>query len=136
MILMSSQRWICSRTAVYNLNYHIIWCSKYRRRVLKNQIRQRLIILLQEKAKEINVKIESMEIMEDYVHLFVTADPTSCPHWIIQQFKGYTSRKLRKEFKELTTRLPTLWTRSYYIESVGHISDDTIKKYIEDQKGR
>ncbi len=125
---MSKERWKCSSIAVYNLGYHIIWCSKYRRRVLKNQIRQRLNILLQEKAKEIHVTIESMEIMEDHVHLFVKSDPTACPQWIIQQLKGYTSRKLRKEFRELTTRLPTLWTRSYYIESVGHISEDTIKK--------
>ena len=131
-----SERWKCSSTAVYNLGYHIIWCPKYRRKVLKNQVKQRLRQLLQEKADEINVTIESMEIMQDHVHLFVKADPTACPHWIIQQFKGYTSRKLREEFKELRTRLPTLWTRSYYIESVGHISEDTIKKYIEEQKGR
>ncbi len=133
---MSKERWKCSSTAVYNLGYHIIWCPKYRRKVLKNQIKHRLNQLLQEKAKEINVTIESMEIMPDHVHLFVKADPTACPHWIIQQFKGYSSKKLREEFKELRTRLPTLWTRSYYIESVGHISEDTVKKYIEEQKGR
>lgn len=133
---MSKERWKCSSTTVYNLGYHIIWCPKYRRKVFKNQIKERLNQLLQEKAKEINVTIESIEIMPDCVHIFVKADPTACPHWIIQQFKGYTSRRLRKEFKELKTRLPTLWTRSYYIESVGHISEDTIKKYIEEQKGR
>lgn len=131
-----SERWKCSSTAVYNLGYHIIWCPKYRRKVLKNQIKQRLTQLLQEKANQINVTIESIEVMPDHVHLFVKAGPTACPHWIIQQFKGYTSRKLREEFKELRTRLPTLWTRSYYIESVGHISENTVKKYIEEQKGR
>lgn len=133
---MSSERWKCSKTAVHNLAYHIIWCPKYRRNVLQNKIEQRLRNLLYEKAYEIDVIIETMEIMPDHVHLFVKAPPTACPHWIIQQLKGYTSRKLRKEFKELKTRLPSLWTRSYYIESVGNISEGTIRKYIEEQKGR
>ena len=75
-----------------------------------------------------------MEIMNDHVHLFLKAKPTASPHWIVQQLKGYTSRILRKEFSSIKTRLPSLWTRSYYIESVGHISEKTIKKYIEDQK--
>ena len=77
-----------------------------------------------------------MEIMPDHVHIFVKANPVASPHWIVQQFKGYSSNILRKEFPELKSKLPTLWTRSYYCESVGHISEDTIKKYIEDQKGK
>ena len=68
--------------------------------------------------------------------LCVEEDPTSAPHWIVQQFKGYTSRMLRKQFPELKSRLPTLWTRSYYCESVGHISETTIKRYIEDKKNK
>jgi putative transposase len=93
-----------------------------------------LEILLKEKADEIGVIIETMEIMPDHLHLFVKAKPTASPHWIVQQLKGYTSRTLRQEFEPLRTRLPSLWTRSYYVESCGHISEDVVKKYIEDQK--
>ena len=82
------------------------------------------------------VEIEKMEILPDHIHLFVKGDPTSAPHWIVQQFKGYTSRMLRQKFSFLRTRLPTLWTRSYYCESVGHISEATVRRYIEEQKGK
>jgi len=66
----------------------------------------------------------------------VKTDPRNSPYFIVQQFKGYTSRMLRKEFPFLKGRLPSLWTRSYYCESIGHISEETIRKYIEDQKGK
>ena len=88
------------------------------------------------KAKEIDIGIENMEVMPDHVHLFVKADPTASPHWIVQQLKGFSSHKLRDEFPSLKSRLPSLWTRSYYCESVGHISERTIKKYIEEQLGK
>jgi putative transposase len=78
--------------------------------------------------------VEQMEVMPDHVHLFIKAKPTDSPHYIVQQFKGYTSLKLRQEFPWLKSRLPTLWTRSYYCESVGHMSEEVIKRYIEDQK--
>ena len=77
-----------------------------------------------------------MEIMPDHVHLFIKSTPIHAPHFIVGQLKGYTSRILRLEFQSLKSKLPTLWTRSYYIESVGHISEATIKKYIEDQKNK
>lgn len=131
---MSTERWSHATTCVYNLGYHIIWCPKYRRKVLQPLVSDRLKTLLEEKSAEIDVIIEIMEIMPDHVHLFVKAKPTASPHWIIQQLKGYTSRLLRQEFLILRTRLPTLWTRSYYIESCGHISEDVVKRYIEDQK--
>lgn len=99
-------------------------------------VEKRLKELLHEKAEEIDITIEKMEIMPDHVHLFVKTPPTVAPHWMVQQLKGYSSRILRQEFRELKSRLPTLWTRSYYCESVGHISEETIKKYIEDQKRR
>ena len=112
----------------------MIWCPKYRRKVLTGAVETRLKELLYEKAKEIEIKIEEMETMPDHVHLFIRASPVDSPHHILQQLKGFTSRMLRKEFPHLKSRLPTLWTRSYYIESVGCISEDTIKRYIENQK--
>jgi len=77
-----------------------------------------------------------MEVMPDYEHLFVKTDPTNSPHFIVNQLKSYTSRELREEFPFIKSRLPSLWTRSYYCESVGHISEEAIRKYIEDQKGK
>lgn len=128
------KRWTTSNKAVYNLGYHLIWCPKYRRPVLTDEIKERLEYLLNEKAKQIDIKIEAITTLPDHIHLFVKCSTIDSPHWVVQQLKGYTSRILRKEFSMLRTRIPTLWTRSYYCESVGHISENTIKKYIEDQK--
>lgn len=114
----------------------MIWCPKYRRKVLIGDIESRLKELLLEKADELGLVIEKMETMPDHVHLFVKAKPTDAPHFIVGQLKGYTSFNLRNEFAELKSKLPTLWTRSYYIESVGHISEETVKKYIENQKNQ
>lgn len=133
---MTKKRWTTSNKAVFNLGYHIIWCPKYRRKVLVDRVEIRLKELLYEKAAKINVTIENLEVMPDHVHLFVKSTPVNAPHYIVQQLKGYTSRVLRKEFSFLKSRLPTLWTRSYYIESIGHISEDVIKKYIDDQKNQ
>ena len=131
---MVSTRWTHSTTTVYNIGYHIIWCPKYRRKVLVDAVEEMLKLLLYKKAYEIGISIEEMQIMPEHVHLFVKAPPTASPHWIVQQLKGYTSHELRMQFPSLKTRLPTLWTRSYYIESCGHISEDTVRKYIEEQK--
>ena len=133
---MSKNRWTASKTTVYNLGYHIIFCPKYRREVLTGKIEQRLKQLFLEKANELELEIQDLTIAPDHVHLFIKADPTLAPHYIVQQLKGYSAKILRKEFPELKSRLPSLWTRSYYIESVGHISEDAIRKYIEDQEGK
>lgn len=103
---------------------------------MDGEVEQDLRLMLLDKAKSIGVTIEQMEIMSDHVHLFVKAEPTDSPHWIVQQMKGYTSRMLRLKYKHLRSKLPTLWTRSYYCESVGHISEGTIKKYIQEQKNK
>jgi len=129
-------RWKRSNTCVYNIGYHIIWCPKYRRRVLTGNIELRLKELLVEQSTKNGYSIESMEVMPDHIHIFIKVDPTDSPHKVVQQLKGYTSRMLRMEFPNLKTRMPTLWTRSYYCESVGHISEKTIEKYILDQKNK
>jgi len=130
------KRWTTSNKAVYNIGYHIIFCPKYRRKVLSDAISKRLKELLIQKANELDIHIETMEIMPDHVHLFIKSNPVDSPHFIVQQLKGYSSNILRKEFKELKSKLPTLWTRSYYVESVGHISEETIKQYISNQKNK
>jgi putative transposase len=133
---MQKKRWKTSKTSIYNIGYHLIWCPKYRRNVLVGEIEERLASLLKKKAEDVGIIIEKMEIMPDHVHLFVKASPVDSPHYIVQQLKGYTSWNLRDEFKELRRKLPTLWTRSYYCESVGNISEETVKKYIENQKNK
>lgn len=132
--MATKDRYSASKTCVYNIGYHLIWCTKYRRKVLSPKIELRLKELIRKKAEEIEVEIEEMETMPDYIHIFVKSKPTYSPHFIVQQFKGYSSRILREEFAELRSRLPSLWTRSYFCESVGCISADTIIRYIENQK--
>ena len=127
-------RWRTSNKAVYNIGYHLIWCPKYRRPVLEGEIDSRLRELLMQRASDLGISIEQMEIMPDHLHLFIKSSPVHAPNFIVQQLKGHTSRILRREFKTLRTRIPTLWTRSYYCESVGHISEDTVRRYIEEQK--
>ena len=132
--MATKDRYSVSKTCVYNLGYHLIWCTKYRRKVLSPKIELRLKELIRKKAEEIEVEIVEMETMTDYIHIFVKSKPTYPPHFIVQQFKGYSSRILREEFAELRSRLPSLWTRSYFCESVGCISADTIIRYSENQK--
>ena len=122
--------------AAHNLNYHFVWCPKYRRKVLVDGIPKRLEELIRQKAAEIKVGIEAVEVMPDHVHLFVSAPPTLAPHHIVAQFKGLTSHELRKEFPELRSKLPTLWSRSYYVGACGHASETVVRMYIENQKGK
>lgn len=131
-----SKRYVSSRTSVHHIGYHIIWCTKYRRKVLIGDIPDRLKQLLQERAAEIDVSIEALEVMPDHVHLFVRSCPTNAPHYIVGRLKGYTSRILRSEFCMLRSRIPTLWTRSYFVHSVGCISEDVIRRYVEEQKNK
>ena len=132
--MATKDRYSVSKTCVYDIGYHLIWCTKYRRKVLSPKIELRLKELIRKKAEEIEVEIVEMETMPDHIHIFVKSKPTYSPHFIVQQFKGYSSRILREEFAELRSRLPSLWTRSYFCESVGCISADTIIRYIENQK--
>jgi len=127
--------YLTSQTCVHFMGYHFVWCPKYRRQVLVGQIAKRTEELIRQKAKELNCKIIALEIMPDHIHLFIQGTPQISPNSLIGQIKGYTSRVLRKEYKELRTRLPTLWTRSYFVSTHGHISDKMIEKYIEEQKG-
>lgn len=121
---------------IYKNQYHIIFCPKYRRKVLVDGVDVRLKELLYEMASERDVDIKALEVMPDHVHLFIEFDPRMSVHDVIKQFKGRTSHILREEFPSLKSRLPSLWTRSYFCCTVGHISEETVKKYVESQKGR
>lgn len=123
-----------NNTSIVNINCHLIWCPKYRRKVLVNGVDDRLKVVLCEIAKEMDSEIESMEIMPDHCHIFIKATPIIPIHLIVKNLKGKSSKILREEFPTLKSRLPNLWTRSYYCETIGCISEETIKKYIENQK--
>lgn len=121
-------------TSVVNINYHIIWCPKYRRNVLVDGVDARLKEVLVQIAEESGCTIETMEVMPDHIHIFLKGTPTIPIHLIVKNLKGKSSRILRTEFPHLKRRLPCLWTRSYYCETIGCINEETIKRYIEDQK--
>jgi putative transposase len=120
--------------AVFTLKYHLVWCPKYRRPVLVKPVDRRLKALLAQKTQELGIVIHTLEIMPDQVHLFVEADPTRCVAEIVNRLKGFTSHILRGEFPSLRSRLPTLWSRSYYAGSVGSVRQAVVRKYIEAQK--
>ncbi|MEM4097684.1 MAG: IS200/IS605 family transposase [Candidatus Micrarchaeaceae archaeon] len=124
-----------SETSVHFIGYHFVWCAKYRRKVLEGQVAKRLRELIKQKADDMNCRIISMEVMPDHIHLFIEGSPILTPNKIIGEIKGYSSHQLRKEFKELRTRLPTLWSRSYFVSTHEHVSNKTIEKYIAEQKG-
>jgi len=124
-----------SNKSVYNIAYHIIWSPKCRAKILKNEIEYRLKEILINKAIEIDCFIENIECMPDHIHIFIKADTKICVQYIVKILKGYSSYILRKEFPWLK-KYKALWSRSYYCESIGHISESTIKKYIDDQKSK
>ena len=123
-----------NNNVVYSCKYHVIFCPKYRRKVLVNAIASRLKELLAQIAIEIQVEILEMEVMLDYVHLLVEVDPQFGIHKVVKRFKGITSRYLRQEFPELKSRLPSLWTNSYFVSTVGGAPLETVKMYIQNQK--
>jgi putative transposase len=131
-----SERYAKNAGSVFSLKYHIVWCPKYRRPVLGKPVDRRLKTLLQTKAEELGMTIHTLEVMPDHVHLFIESDPTMCVAEIVNRLKGFTSHTLREEFPFLQSRLPTLWSRSYYAGSVGSVSEAVVRKYIEGQKGK
>lgn len=124
-----------TRTLVYKNQFHIIFCPKYRRKVLVGKIEIRLREILFDIADKNDIEIKALEIMPDHVHMFVEFDPRKSLHKVVKDFKGISSGILRSEFPELKSKLPSLWTRSYFSSTVGSITEETIKKYIEEQKG-
>ena len=124
----------CNNNITYSCKYHVIWCSKYRRKVFVEEVGQRLKELIVGVASELRVDIIEMEIMPDHVHLLLEVDPQFGIHRAVKNIKGKTSRILRAEFISLRTRLPSLWTNSYFVATVGEAPLEVIKQYIESQK--
>lgn len=127
-----------ARTVVYNVNYHIVWCVKYRRKVIVGNVEKRLKQILLDIAEDKGFSIKSMETMPDHVHVFAAAHPKIAPGYIYKTLKGISGRKIFIEFPDIKKKLwkGKLWNPATYVETIGHISEDTVVKYIQDQKSK
>lgn len=123
-----------NNNVVYSCKYHVVWCPKYRRKVLVDEVEARLKELIREICADLNVEIIEMEIMPDHVHLLLEVDPQFGIHRAVKAIKGRSSRILRSEFKTLRSRIPSLWTNSYFVSTVGDAPLSVVKQYIENQK--
>ena len=123
-----------NETTVFCCRYHVIFCPKYRRKVLIHGIDERFKEIVLSMQEEQNFKVLEMEVMPDHVHLLLDVDPTIGVNTLVGRIKGKTAHILCREYPEIRRRIPTLWTRSKFIATVGSVSLDVVKKYIEDQK--
>ncbi len=130
---VSGQRFRRTPGGVCSLGLHLVWCSKYRRRILGGRVAARLDELLEQIAAEHGWQIVAKEVMPDHVHLFVRVGPADAPASVVRAFKGRTARVLRQEFPYLRSRAKVLWSPAYFAASVGYVSETTVRRYIEHQ---
>ena len=123
-----------NKKIVYSCKYHVVWTPKYRRKVLVRGVDVRLKEIVYEVADELQCEIMELEVMPDHVHMLCEVDPQLGIHRFVKRVKGKSSRMLRQEFDELRSRLPTLWTNSYFVATVGGAPFAIIQQYIENQK--
>lgn len=121
---------------VYSCQYHVVWCPKYRRKVLVPPIDGRLKELFLEKQEEYGYQVIDMEVMPDHVHLILDVNPQVGIKSVVSKIKGYTSATIRKEFPFMKKKLPTLWTRSKFVSTIGAVSLEVVKQYVQEQKGK
>lgn len=133
---MGKIRYESNLNVVYSCKYHVVWCPKYRRRVLVNGVDMRLKEIIHKVADEHQSEIFELEVMPDHVHLLVEVDPQFGIHRLIKLMKGRSSRLIRLEFSWIKSRLPTLWTNSYFVSTVGGAPLEVVKQYIEQQKDK
>lgn len=123
-----------NRNIVYSCKYHVVFCPKYMRKLLVDGVDARLKELLVQICEEEHIDLLEMEVMPDHVHLLLEVDPQYGINKAVKHIKGITSRLLRDEFPWLRTKVPTLWTNSYFVSTVGGAPLSAIKQYIENQK--
>ena len=129
-----ARNWYSDDTVFYSCQYHVIWCTKFRRSVLDDQMQARLHHLICSGQTEWDYQIRAIEIMPDQVHLVIENNPKVPVAQTVGKIKGYTSKLMREEFPSLKSRLPTLWTRSKFISSVGSVTLEVVKQSIDNQK--
>lgn len=123
-----------NKNIVFRCTFHVVWCTKYRRKLLTPEVEARLKEIAAEVATETRCTIREMEGNLDHFHMLVDCDPQFGIHRFVKAVKGRSSRLLRQEFSPLRTRVPTLWTNSYFVATVGDAPLAIIKQYIESQK--
>ncbi|BCL13069.1 IS200/IS605 family transposase [Micromonospora sagamiensis] len=123
-----------NNNVVYRCHYHVVWCPKYRRKVIDGEVDDRLKEIIREVCAERNAPIEAIETMADQVHLRVVVDPQYGIHRLVKQIKGRSSRLLRQEFPHLKSRMPTLWTNSYFVATTGGATQEAVNRYVENQR--
>ena len=135
-ICMRKNTYIYSRTCVYNVNYHLVWCVKYRNKVLTPEIASRLEQVLVDIGNENGFTVVSAKAGDsDHVHCFISAPPKLSITFIAKHLKGTSAIRLFKEFPELreTLKKHQLWNPSYFVETIGSTSEENICRYIESQ---
>jgi putative transposase len=125
-----------SNTIVYICRYRVVFCPKYRRQVLTPPIDERLKGILTEQIERWGQELIELEVLPDHVHLLVGCDPQFGIHRLVKLLKGHSSHTLRAEFPALKRRLPSLWTNSYFVSTVGGVTVETLTRYVENQKGK
>ena len=121
---------------IFKNHFHVVFCPKYKRPVLKEGIAKRLSDILYAEAQKMRVHILSLDIQPDHVHMSISFDPRLSLHKVIKQFKAVSSHILREEFPELVSKLPSLWTRSYLSSTDAILDDILIKEYLNSQRGK
>ena len=125
-----------TRTTVSLLNYHFVFCPRYRRKIfLIDGLEAQFKRFVAQICEHNNVEILAMECHIDHCHLFVSMPPTLSPSGFMQLLKSNTSRLLREAYPDVL-RQPSLWTRNFFVSTAGNVSSDTIRKYVETQKTR
>lgn len=131
------EHWISARGCVYNINYYMVWSTKYRKKILIGEVADYLKQLHKQIASEKGITLREQEVMPDHVHLFITAHPKFSPSQIVKIFKGITAKELFVKFPTLRNRTYNkghLWNPSYYCGTMGDVTKDVILRYIEMQK--
>ena len=130
------KQYIRTTTTVSLINYHFVFCPRYRRKIFDiPDVETRFKELTQTKCSELGIEILAIECHQDHVHLFLSCLPTQSPAFIMKEVKGASSRILREEFPVLS-KMPSLWTRRYFVSTAGNVSSETIEWYVKTQKTR
>lgn len=119
---------------MYSCHYQVVWCPKYRRKVLVDKIKARLKEVIEKTCTEQNIGIIKMDIFPDHIILHLDVDPRVGIHKVVKLLKAESARVLRQEFSELKTKLPTLWSNSYLVSTFGDLPEKEIAEYISSQK--
>jgi len=128
------QTFRANHNVTYVCHYHVVFCPKYRRKVLVKEVDERLKQIIREVCTEHDAIVEEMEVMPDHVHLLLNVDPQYGIHRLVKLIKGRSSRYLRQEYRQLKTRMPTLWTNSYLVITTGTLEQNMLADYLEKAK--